>query len=284
MATKVSLASGPFEPTVRMEQALVSTQEPLVKLEKRDGVAWITINRPKALNAINAQVMEALGAAFDTVEKASDVQGVVLTGSGDKAFVAGADIGAMVGLGPVEAREWGRRGQALLARIEDLSKPVIAAVNGYALGGGLEIAMACDFIVAAPEAKLGQPEVVLGVTPGFAGTQRLARLVGKAKAKQLCMTGETIGAEEALRLGLVAEIVPRADLLARCEALIRRMAANGPVAVRLVKEVINRGVNMDLESASALELDAFALCFSTEDQKEGMRAFLEKRKPRFRGS
>lgn len=257
--------------------------EPLVKLEKRAGAAVVTVNRPKALNALNPATMMALDEAFRSLETASDVAGIILTGAGEKSFIAGADIAAMSGLTAVEARAWGARGQALLSRIEDHPKPVIAAVNGYALGGGLELAMACDFIVAVPEARLGQPEVALGVIPGFAGTQRLARLVGKAKAKQLCMTGEQITAEEGYRLGLVAELAPREGLVARCEALVAKIGGNGPLAVRLVRQVINRGVDMDLPGAMALELDAFALCFATEDQKEGMRSFLEKRKAAFRG-
>lgn len=261
----------------------VVLDEPLVKVERRGGAAIVTVNRPKALNALNPATMAALDEAFRSLEAASDVSGIVLTGGGEKAFIAGADIAAMSNLTAVEALSWGARGQALLNRIENHPKPVIAAVNGYALGGGLEIAMACDFIVAVPEAKLGQPEVALGVIPGFAGTQRLLRLVGRAKAKQLCMTGEQITAEEGHRLGLVAELVPRDRLLARCEELVAKIGGNGPLAVRLVREVINRGGDMDLPSAMALELDAFALCFATEDQKEGMRAFLEKRKPSFRG-
>jgi enoyl-CoA hydratase len=266
-----------------MNQAVVSSQEPVVRLEERDGIAIVTVNRPKALNAISPDVIGALEDQFGRLAANEKIHGIILTGAGEKAFIAGADIASMANLTPPQARAWGKRGQDLLARIEGMPKPVIAAVNGYALGGGLEIAMACDFIVAAPEAKLGQPEVLLGVIPGFAGTQRLARLVGAAKAKQLCMSGESIGAEEGHRLGLVAEIAPRAELLARCETILRKILANGPIAVRLAKEVINRGVNMDLESASALELDAFALCFSTDDHKEGMKAFLEKRKPAFKG-
>lgn len=256
---------------------------PVVKTDLRDGVAVVTVNRPQALNALSPEVVSELEAAFARAGQDADVRGVILTGAGDRAFMAGADIASMAPLTPVEARAWGARGQALLFQIERLPKPVVAAVNGYALGGGLEIAMACDFIVAVPEAKLGQPEVLLGVIPGFAGTQRLARLVGPAKAKQLCMTGEQITAEEAHRLGLVAEVAPRQELLPRCEAILRKMLSNGPVAIRLAKEVINRGLNMDLEAAASLELDAFALCFSTEDQKEGMKAFLEKRKANFRG-
>lgn len=265
------------------QSGVLAMDEPLVKVERRAGAAIVTVNRPKALNALNPATMMALDEAFRSLEAASDVQGIVLTGAGEKSFIAGADIAAMSNLTAAQAREWGARGQALLNRIESHPKPVIAAVNGYALGGGLEIAMACDFIVAAPEARLGQPEVVLGVIPGFAGTQRLARLVGKAKAKQLCMTGEQISAEEAHRLGLVAELAPKDRLVARCEELVAKIGGNGPLAVRLVREVINRGVDMDLGGAMALELDAFAVCFATADQKEGMRAFLEKRKPVFQG-
>lgn len=266
-----------------MSQAQLAREEPVVKVEHRDGIAVVTVNRPKALNALNLAVTLELGRVFEQLESDAKVRGIILTGAGEKAFIAGADIASMSNLTPAEAREWGQRGQDILFRIENLHKPVIAAVNGYALGGGLEYAMACDFIVAVPEAKLGQPEVLLGVIPGFAGTQRLARLVGAAKAKQLCMTGEQITADEGYRIGLVAELATRDQLLSRCEQILRKILENGPIAVRLAKEVINRGVNMDLPAAASLELDAFALCFSTEDQKEGMKAFLEKRKAQFRG-
>jgi enoyl-CoA hydratase len=266
-----------------MSQVSVQQEEPVVKLEKRNGIAVLTVNRPKALNAINLKVTEELARAFDAVGQDPDVLGVILTGAGEKSFIAGADIAGMANLRPDEARAWGARGQALLFRIENFPKPVVAAVNGYALGGGLEIAMACDFIVAVPEAKLGQPEVLLGVIPGFGGTQRLARIVGYHKAKQLCMTGEQITGEEAHRIGLASELVARTELLARCEAILSKIRENGPIAVRLAKDVINRGVNMDLEAAAALELNAFALCFATGDQKEGMKAFLEKRKAKFDG-
>lgn len=267
-----------------MTQAVLAAEEPVVKLEKRDGVAFVIVNRPQALNALTPQVRHRLAEVFQELETASDIHGIILTGAGDKAFIAGADISVMANYGPTEALAMAREGQALLFRLENHPQPVIAAVNGYALGGGMEIAMACDFIVAAPEAKLGQPEVLLGVIPGFAGTQRLARLVGVHWAKRLCMTGEHLPAEEARRIGLVTEVVPREHLLSRCQALLAKMKENGPLAVRLAKEVINRGANMDLEAAAALEAEAFALCFSTKDQKEGMRAFLEKRKPRFVGS
>lgn len=266
-----------------MTQAIVAPQEPVVRVEERGGIAIVTVNRPKALNALSPEVVAELEKRFAELERNPSVRGVILTGAGERSFIAGADIASMAPLSPAEARAWGQRGQNLLFKIENLPKPVIAAVNGYALGGGLEIAMACDFIVAAPEAKLGQPEVLLGVIPGFAGTQRLARLVGVGKAKQLCMSGDQITAEEGHRIGLVAELAPRAELLSKCESILRKILDNGPVAVRLAKEVINRGVNMDLESAANLELNAFAICFSTTDQKEGMKAFLEKRKAAFTG-
>jgi enoyl-CoA hydratase len=244
----------------------------------------VRINRPKALNALNQHVMTELDRAFRTLEKDASVFGIILTGAGEKAFVAGADIAEMVTFGPVEASRMARGGQAILDRIENSSKVVVAAVNGYALGGGCELAMACDFIVASEKARFGQPEVSIGVTPGYAGSQRLARLVGKARAKELVLTGRQVDAEEALRIGLAVRVVPPDQVLAVSEQILRTIGANAPVAVRLSKEVINRGVNTDLDSASQMEADAFAICFSTEDQKEGMKAFLEKRKPTYKGS
>jgi enoyl-CoA hydratase len=266
-----------------MSQTAVVQEEAVVLLEKRDGIAVVTVNRPKALNALNRAVTDELERVFRTLADAADVHGVILTGAGEKSFIAGADIGSMANLTPEQARAWGAKGQGLLFMIENFPKPVIAAVNGYALGGGLEIAMSCDFIVAVPEAKLGQPEVLLGVIPGFGGSQRLARIVGYHKAKQLCMTGEQITGTEAYRIGLVSELVPKGELRARCEALLAKIGENGPIAVRFVREVINRGSQMDLEAACALELNAFAVCFATQDQKEGMKAFLEKRKATFSG-
>lgn len=257
--------------------------EPAVLSTRRDGVAILTVNRPKAMNSLNAEVLDALEKELRGLQTAP-VHGIILTGAGEKAFIAGADIAAMADLGPQEALAWGRRGQRLLELIENHPKPVVAAVNGYALGGGLELAMACDWIVAAPEAKIGQPEVAIGVIPGFGGTQRLARLVGKQTAKLLCMTGEQITAEEAHRLGLVSRLAPRATLLDECVKLLAKVGANAPVATRLAKDVINRGVNMPLEGACDLELEAFALTFATNDQNEGMKAFLEKRKANFGGT
>lgn len=264
-------------------QAQTLQDEPVVLREDRDGVAILRLNRPRALNALNAAMLQELARQFDAAEADPGVHGVVLTGAGEKAFAAGADIGAMADLPAAKAREWGQRGQALLSRIEHCRKPVVAALNGYALGGGLELAMACDWILACPEAKVGQPEVTIGVIPGFAGTQRLSRLVGPHAAKWLCMTGETIGAEEAQRLGIVLRIVPRAQLVDEAVKSLAKVKDNAPFAVALAKDVIDRGLNLPLDVASTLELDGFALTFATRDQKEGMRAFLDKRKPTYTG-
>jgi enoyl-CoA hydratase len=264
-------------------QAAVSQEPDVVTVERKDGIAIVRINRPKALNALNEHVMASLARAWQALEADASIFGVIVTGGGEKAFVAGADISEMAKYGPVEASRMARAGQRTLGLIENSSKVVIAAVNGYALGGGCELAMACDFIVASETAKLGQPEVTIGVIPGFAGTQRLARLVGTARAKELVLTGRQIDAQEALRIGLAARVVPGAELLAECEKILRSIQKNAPVAVRLAKDVINRGVQVDLEAASQMEADAFAICFSTADQKEGMKAFLEKRKPSWKG-
>ncbi len=255
----------------------------LVTVDVEGGVAIVRINRPKALNALNRDVLKALDTAVERVEKDDAVGGVILTGTGEKAFVAGADISEMVKYGPVEGADMAHRGQALLNRIERSSKVWIAAVNGFALGGGCELAMACDMIVAAESARFGQPEVKIGVTPGFAGTQRLPRLVGKARAKELVLTGRQIKADEAVRIGLAVKAVPDGDLIAECRTLLGAIAKNAPVAVRLSKELINRGVEVDLDAAQQMEADAFGVCFSTDDQKEGMNAFLEKRAPDYKG-
>lgn len=263
-----------------------TVQEPadLVTVDVEGGVAVVRINRPKALNALNGAVLDALDKAVARVEEDDDVRGAILTGAGDKAFVAGADISDMVKYGPVEGADMAHRGQAILNRMERSSKVWIAAVNGFALGGGCELAMACDMIVAGASARFGQPEVKIGVTPGFAGTQRLPRLVGKARAKELVLTGRQIDAEEAVRIGLAVKSVPDEDLIAECQALLGAIAKNAPVAVRLSKELINRGVEVDLDAAQQMEADAFGVCFSTNDQKEGMKAFLEKREPTYTGT
>ncbi|MCL6638144.1 MAG: enoyl-CoA hydratase/isomerase family protein [Firmicutes bacterium] len=254
-----------------------------ILVETDGGIALVTINRPKVLNALNVETLQELGAAMEELDKNAAVKAVVLTGAGDKAFVAGADIAYMNPLNPIQAKEFSRLGQSVFSRIENLSKPVIAAVNGFALGGGCELAMACDIRVASEKARFGQPEVGLGVIAGFGGTQRLARLVNPGIAKEILFTGDMYDAQAALKMGLVNHVVPAGELLDFCKAMAGRIAAKGPVAVRLTKEAVNQGLEMDLEKAFALEADLFGLCFATADQKEGMGAFLEKRKAVFKG-
>ncbi len=248
-----------------------------------DGIAQVTINRPKALNALNSETIAELQQAFSALEQDALVEVVILTGSGSKSFVAGADISQMQEINALEAREFAKKGQEALKTIENLSKPVIAAVNGFALGGGCELAMACDIRLASDNAKFGQPEVNLGVIPGFAGTQRLSRLIGKGRAKELVYTGDTIDATEAYRLGLVNKVVAQDQLLEAARKMATKIASKGPVAVRLSKEAIDKGMEMDLDKASAYEAELFALCFASADQKEGMLAFLEKRPADFKG-
>ncbi len=252
-------------------------------LNKEGEIAVIKFNRPKALNAINPTVLKEVSQALDVIEAAGDCRVLILTGEGDKAFVAGADISVMAGMSPLQGRAFSKAGQELLMRIEALPFPVIACVNGFALGGGTEIAMACDFIYASSNARFGQPEINLGIIPGFGGTQRLARLVGKGLAKELCMTGVMITAEEAMRIGLVNKVFPPESLWEETMKTAKVIASKGKVSMRAVKEMIDRGFNMDLRSACFMESDAFALCMSSPDAKEGMGAFLEKRKPQFKG-
>jgi enoyl-CoA hydratase len=253
-------------------------------IQRDDGVLTITFNRPQVLNALNSATMSELSAAIDEAERDSDVRCVILTGAGERAFVAGADINELKAIpdGP-EGAEFARRGQDILFRIENLSKPVIVAINGYALGGGCELAMACDIRIAADTAKLGQPEINLGIIPGYGGTQRLPRLVGKGQAKYLVLSGETISAQEALRIGLVDRVVPASELMASATDLARRIAAKPPIAIALAKRAINIGTETDLETACAFEASQFGLACATEDHLEGTSAFLEKRKPTFRG-
>ena len=248
---------------------------------KRVGLTQvITVNRPKALNAINVAVLEGLEQAFNALE--ADIRAVVLTGGGDKAFVAGADIQGMSEFSVVDAEAFALRGQQLLNHIGKLHCPVIAAVNGYALGGGCELAMGCDFIIASDKALFGQPEVSLGVIPGFGGTQRLIRRVGISTAMDLCLTGRLIKAEEALSIGLVSRVVS-GDVLEAALSVAEEIGKKGPVAVRLAKRAIVENSDESLASGLAAEASLFAMCFSTEDQKEGMAAFLEKRKASFTG-
>ncbi|KKM12860.1 crotonase [Clostridiales bacterium PH28_bin88] len=254
-----------------------------ILLEKEDGIAVLTINRPKALNALNAQTFYEMAEALEKIANDPEIKVLILTGAGEKSFVAGADIVYMKDFGGVEGREFALLGQRVMNMIEKLPQPVIAAVNGYALGGGCELAMCCDIRIAAENARFGQPEVALGVIPGFAGTQRLPRLVGKAVAKELLLTGEQIPAERAWQVGLVNHVVPASELLARAKAMAKRISANGQLAVKFAKEAVNNGLEMDVDRAMAYEADLFGLCFSTADRKEGMAAFVEKRKPQFQG-
>jgi enoyl-CoA hydratase len=246
-------------------------------------VAVIKFNRPKALNAINPDVLKEMNRALDEIEADASIGALVLTGEGEKAFVAGADIAHMANLSPLQGLKFSRDGQDLLFRLEGLPIPVVACVNGFALGGGTEIAMACDFIYASEKAKFGQPEITLGIIPGFGGTQRLSRLVGKAMAKELCMTGGMINAQEARDIGLVNKVFPPEKLWEETMKTAKGMAAKGKVSMRGIKQSIDRGVDLDLRSGCYLEADAFALCASSPDAKEGMTAFLEKRKPDFKG-
>jgi enoyl-CoA hydratase len=249
----------------------------------KDGVATLTVNRPEKLNALNDHVVsQLLGAA--TLLKGDDlVRGVIVTGAGTKGFIAGADIGDLAKQGVLDGRQRALAGQAMLRAFETMGKPVIAAVNGYALGGGCELAMACHIRIASENARFGQPEVKLGIIPGYGGTQRLPRIVGKGNALHLLLTGETIDAQEALRIGLVSKVVPQDKLLAEAEQTMRTILANGPVAVKLVIEAVHRGLEMTLDEGLELEADAFGLAAATDDMKEGLTAFLEKRPAKFQG-
>jgi len=251
--------------------------------EIRDGIAWVTVNRPDKLNALNDLVMLELAGAAERIATEPDIKGAILTGSGPKSFVAGADIGDLSRQGPFDGKARAQRGQAVLRRLETCGKPVIAAINGLALGGGCELAMACHIRIASENAKFGQPEVKLGIAPGYGGTQRLPRLVGKGVAMQLILTGEMIDAQEAYRIGLVNKVVPAADLLAECEKLMRGILAMGPLAVRLAMEAVDQGLEMTLDEGLLLEANHFGLLAATADMKEGTAAFLEKRAAKFQG-
>jgi enoyl-CoA hydratase len=252
-------------------------------LEAREGVAILTVNRPDKLNALDDRTMEELDAAFAALGADASVRGVILTGAGEKAFVAGADIGELSASTPIDGKQRSIRGQRVLDRIEQLGKPVLAALNGFALGGGCELALACHLRIAAENARLGTPEVKLGLMCGYAGSQRLPRLVGKGRALELLLTGEMVDAQEALRIGLVNRVVPREKLLAESEALLRKMLANGPVSLRFTLEAVNAGLELPFEQAQYLEATLFGLLCTTEDMKEGTRAFLEKRPAKFLG-
>lgn len=254
-----------------------------ILLSKEDGIATLTINRPKALNALNSTVLDEMSAAFDDLAADDDVQVVIVTGSGEKAFVAGADITQMRPMNAGEGKAFAEKGEGLFLKIDHFPKPVIAAVNGFALGGGCELAMACDIRLASEKAKIGQPEVNLGIIPGFGGTQRLPRLVGRGMAKLMIYTGDMIDAQEALRIGLVQKVTAPEELLGEAKAIAKRIMAKSPMAVRMAKLAINRGLEMDLDTAMQYEAFVFGTCFAGEDQEEGMGAFVEKRKPSFTG-
>jgi len=252
-------------------------------LTEENGVAIVTINRPKALNALNSILLDELSLVFDEVAVNDAVKAVILIGGGEKAFVAGADIGEMKDMNVIEGKVFSEKGQKTFLKIEQCTKPVIAAVHGFALGGGCEMAMACDIRVASEAAKFGQPEVGLGIVPGFGGTQRLARLVGRGMAKLLIYTADIIDAQEALRIGLVQKVVAPEVLLDEAKAITKRIVKKSSSAVYLAKDAINRGIEMDIVNATQYEAYIFGTCFASEDQKEGMTAFVEKRKPVFSG-
>ncbi|ADL35220.1 crotonase Crt [Butyrivibrio proteoclasticus B316] len=247
-----------------------------VNCEVKENIAVVTINRPEALNALNSQVLDDLAAAFDGIDT-NVVRAVVLTGAGEKSFVAGADIGEMSTLTKAEGEAFGKKGNDIFRKIEQFPVPVIAAINGFALGGGCEISMSCDIRICSENAMFGQPEVGLGITPGFGGTQRLARLIGAGMAKQLIYTARNIKADEAYRIGLVNAVYPQEELLAAAEKMASQIAANAPIAVRACKKAINDGLQTDIDNALVIEEKLFGSCFETEDQREGMANFLRKK-------
>jgi enoyl-CoA hydratase len=252
-------------------------------LERDDTVAVVTVTRPKVLNALNTATLDELAHAIVELTADDSIRAVVITGAGDKSFIAGADIKELAGQTPAGGCEYARRGQRVLNLVERMGKPVIAAINGFALGGGCELAMACTIRIAADSARLGQPEINLGIIPGYAGTQRLARIVGKGRALELLLTGDQVTAPEALRLGLVNRVVPAADLMAEAKKLAAALAVKAPIAVRYILEAVHDGLDMPLAQAQNFEATLFGLAASTADMREGTAAFLEKRKPAFKG-
>ena len=254
-----------------------------ILFEKKNAIAYVTVNRPKVLNALNSATMEELRAAFTDIKNDAAMRVAILTGAGEKAFIAGADIGELATQDAVRGKEYTHRGQSVLDLIENLGKPVIACINGFALGGGCEIAMACTMRLASENAKLGQPEVKLGIIPGLGGSQRLPRLVGKGVAMQLVTTGEMVTAQEAHRIGLVNEVTAAAELIPRAEAIAQKIIANAPLAVQFAMEAVNKGMEMNLAEGLYLEATLFGVCCATEDKLEGTKAFLEKRAAVFKG-
>src|SRR5438105_15839970 len=251
--------------------------------EKKNSIAYVTVNRPKVLNALNMATMEELRTAFTDIKNDTSIRVVLFTGSGEKAFIAGADIGELAKQDAVAGKEYTHRGQSMLDLMENLGKPVIACINGFALGGGCEIAMACTLRLASENARLGQPEVKLGIMPGYGGTQRLPRLVGKGIAMQLVLSGDMMSAQDAYRIGLVNEVVAFAELIPRAEAIAQKIVANAPLAVQYAMEAVIKGMEMTLAEGLCLEATLFGVCWSTEDKKEGTTAFLEKRQAQFQG-
>jgi enoyl-CoA hydratase len=254
-----------------------------LKFDVRDGIAFVTIDRPDKLNALNDDVIAELAHAAGEIESRTDIRGAILTGSGSKAFVAGADIAELAKQGPIDGKARSRRGQLAFRKLEQCGKPIIAAVNGFALGGGCELAMACHIRLASDKAKFGQPEVTLGIGPGYGGTVRLPRLVGKGRALELLLTAEMIDAQEAYRIGLVNAVYPPEELLTEAEKMMRTILSKGPIAVQLCLEAVDASLDMDLDDGLVLEANHFGLASSTEDVREGMEAFLEKRQAVFHG-
>ena len=279
-ATAIILQSSPAVATASSRPVLTLAN---VLYEKKDALAYVTVNRPRVLNALNASTWLDLRTAFENAQNDPTVRGVILTGAGDKAFIAGADIAGLAQATAIEAERSSRAGQEVLNLIENLGKPVVAAINGFALGGGCETAMACTIRIAADHAKFGQPEVKLGLLPGGGGTQRLPRLVGKGRALQLILSGGMISAQEACRIGLVNEVVPVSDLIPRAEAILKEIAVNAPLAIRYALDAVNKGMETSQSEGLALEASYFGLCAGTEDKEEGTSAFLQKRPAQFHG-
>ena len=263
--------------------SLLSKAYETIRVEREQSVLWIILNRPHRLNAFNDILMEEFADVLDTAEKDPSIRCVVITGEGDRAFSAGADVTMFPKATPVKAEDFSRKGQKVFSKIEEMSKPVIAAINGFALGGGLELALACDFRIAAEHAELGSPEIMLGLIPGWGGTQRLARIVGLAKAKEMILLGVRVKADEALKLGLVHKIVHYEELRNETRALAQKLSEGPPVAMKYAKYALNFGTQVPLEAGLRLEAALMGLTFSTEDLKEGVEAFMSRRKPEFKG-
>jgi enoyl-CoA hydratase/carnithine racemase len=276
----MAVSAIPSIPAEQVQRAATLTN---VLYQKQGPIAYVTLNRPKVLNALSHGAWADLRAAFEQARDDAAVLGVILTGAGDKAFIAGEDISELAQATAIDAERSSRSGQAVLELIENLGKPVIAAVNGFALGGGCETAMACTIRVAAEHARFGQPEVKLGIPPGAGGTQRLPRLVGKGRALQIILSGEMISAQEAYRIGLVNEVVPAGELMGRCEAILKQILENAPLAVHFALEAVNKGMETGVSAGLLLEASVFAICAGTDDKREGTAAFLEKRAARFQG-